>query len=1473
MLKSAQFKTKGMQRDMSLSAFNSEYAYENKNMRLQTEDNTLFSLVNEKGTLDTKVGIEGIPIGQAVISNNLIVFTVDKNRKNPEYNQEYHDRIYKIYLENGDYKRQVLFSGDLNLNYKYPIETIGIYENKDLIKIYWTDNYNSPRFINIVTDKDYGEENPKYNNSNIFEFSPTLKLKEKVTIDKSTLGSGEFAPGVLQYVFTYYNKYGQETNIFYASPLLYTSYETRGGSPEDKVNNSFTITIENADSNFDYIRIYSILRTSINATPEVKRVADVLVISSSDKIVYIDKGLTGDAVDPTELLYVGGEDIKAGTMAQKDNTLFLGNIENKKLSLNSILKEELRKGVISFTTLNKSVTPAEASGYYPYKNQLNLDSYKIKFFKYLEWYRFGIQAQYKNGKWSDPIWIKDAQCNVHIDTGDLNSSNEIEMPIAHYKVTQDVIKKLVDNGYIKIRPVIVYPSLNDRECICQGILCPTVYNVEDRFGNSPFVQSSWYVRPNMPFDIKRINDLDKKKDASIVTPLDSPSDETPSIYSRYGITNNETSVINGTTLDTVNKGSWVEFRHNYPVPSSHLRNGEIQCVIGPPEDPTIEKVSGKVDDNKTTEYISHNAENYYIDQSIVTLHSPDIEFDDTLQHLDTSKLKLRITGIVPLTSFVANVEITTTTPTIPFKDSSEFPRGFYKEPIGVSTDISSIRGTFDWGVGDSHFGGRALVSAPLWFDEMNSYKKDVHNSNHLSTGFVVYPWHRNGSLNNTKYNDSNGYKAALLDKKRMSNLRVSYKTLFLNQNSIWKAEQKEDSKHNGISGVSIFNSNEISLTRIPAPKNSKLPDLNYYGNVDKLLTVSRWDNGKGEDFTNKKNGYYIIVSGIQNDSNNAHTLFSGNYASINGKYTNDVYGVDPVRIKYKSTPHAVLALNYTSNNEALVLPTLLESDDATTIGDKKFIATNSVNKESDSTKYNFWNPNIGTGVYQDALNAGVNSAPVSGSLYGIKYGWLWLGELYNDKDSNRFGGDSEDALENNQWVPCGEAVRLINDNETLKSEIDLQWTEGDTYYQRYDHIKTYPFTTEDQNQMTEIISFMCETRINLDGRYDRNRGQTNNLSATPTNFNKMNPVYDQGNNFFNYRSENPDKLNLNTFPNTITWTKTKTLGELTDTWTNITLASTLDLDGDKGNITKLSRYNNELIAFQDKGISQILYNENTQISTTEGVPIEIANSGKVNGKRYITDKVGCMNKWSICETPSGIYFIDDITKGVYVFNGQINNLSDKMGFHSWIRQNSKMNIWNPIDFEGFVTYYDAQNSDILFINSDTCLAYSELIGQFTSFYSYEHTPYFNSLEDKGYWIKDEKLWQHNGGNYNEFFGKYEPFYTTVIANPEMNADKIFNTIEFRSDGWSIDTNKLTEDTFDKLEVWNEYQKGEESLVNAKYRPSNLKKKFRIWRANIPRDKANGRDRIRNPWAYIKLSKETENTNKYILHDIIVNYFI
>jgi hypothetical protein len=328
----------------------------------------------------------------------------------------------------------------------------------------------------------------------------------------------------------------------------------------------------------------------------------------------------------------------------------------------------------------------------------------------------------------------------------------------------------------------------------------------------------------------------------------------------------------------------------------------------------------------------------------------------------------------------------------------------------------------------------------------------------------------------------------------------------------------------------------------------------------------------------------------------------------------------------------------------------------------------------------------------------------------------------------------------------------------------------------------------------------------------------------------------------------------------------------------------------------------------------------------------------VQGKRYFTNSVGCSNKWSIAKTPSGLYFMDSNEKSIYLFNGQLQNISTSMGFNSWAKRNipSADVKWTPEGFDNFVSYYDKYNQDVLFINKERALAFSEKVGAFTSFYSYGHIPFFCSLDDIGIWVKVKEdtnaseLWQHRAGDYCRFFGVNKPYSMTLVGNPEAQADKIFTNLEFRAcvdgDGeLNQNTGKFTFTLpFDSLEVWNEYQHGYAELRNRDghsamihHTPdmqSSLKRKFRIWRCDIPRDnypipdssdsetynafmkdetskgisraKRHPMDRMRNPWLYLKLEKnaaadETGDEEETIphsldrteVHDMILTYFV
>lgn len=1398
------WKTKGMNRDMSVSAFNPEFAFENINLRLATnEGNTMMSWVNERGPkklnlhIDTKPwssdessgkyvnSIVGTPLGTAVLNHQLVLFTVDSNRNCYIY-------VFKE-SDNSDWDLtgRILYKGNLGFSTDYPIETLVSYESENIQKVYWTDNKNQPRVINIASSMD---KTKNYNDSS-FDFVQELALKEEVKVAK-IFGSGEFPAGVIQYAFTYYNKYGQESNIFYTTPLQYISYVDRAGSPEDKISNCFKITVSNVDANFEYMRIYSILRTSKDAVPLAKRVQDI-EIAGNTKLTYIDNGLAGETIDPTELLYKGGEEIKVKTLEQKDSTLFLGNITLTRPSLtikNTILKDN---GVTKDSPLaNSNVEAVLTKRFFklgsgnpmPCVNTLNNSSESTvepyqgaACFKSREYYRLGVQFQYKNGKWSEPCWIGDKQCNV------VPSMWESEMVynLPEFKYTlKNALSTLYSQGYRRVRPLFVLPGTQDRTLLCQGIGAPTVYRQIDRDGKL-YGMASWLFRTN----------VDSKVDWNVLK---------SALYNGGGYVSSSGKL--NSQFDTPYYSGFGT-THSDNVVSPYLSSTEVM---------------GDYDDDNA----------FRIDPFLITINSPDVEFDDAIIHTDLNGYNFCTVGYSTFNKTFGDIEIQTSTPAI-----GSDAAGFLHRNINAPGSAALISGLFynDYLVDDKD-------STPTY---------GAYNTKSPAIDFPVFMWHKNGSLNNDVSRDN---RSAVLLKKKISNYRLGGVTTY---SAIGVAPVLSSSDN-----IQLFNSDELTIVKVNGNT--------YQGNVDTMVTPSTpspyyfvGDPWRSKVDTDKySRSYYKLALADPTDTSSKSGVWVLTYENNDYKWQvpsgdkveigDNVKGLDQWRegisIKYKSTPHLVGKINSLVTN----------------------------------------------GVYTKTFENGKYTVLSEGEVPII--------EVFKEYSKDViFGGTSDEALQAATWIPCGLPVSF--DADTTSVEINFKW--GDTYFQRYECLKTYPFTHEDKNQVVEIASFMVETRVNIDGRYDRNRGQISNLNMTPQNFNLINPVYSQMDNFFSYKMVDEDNYKNTTFPNTVTWTKTKQSGADVDLWTNITLANTLEMDGNKGGINKLVRFNNQLLSFQDSGISQILYNENTQISTTEGVPIEIANSQKVQGKRYYSDTVGCSNKWSVVQTPAGIYFMDSNEKSIYLFNGQLNNLSTTGGFNSWAKQNiPSANVeWTPTSFSSFVAYYDKLNQDVLFINNTTALAFSEKFNCFTSFYDYDNVPFFVSLDDREIWVKGQ-LWEHQAGEYCNFFDKSKPFSMTLVANQEPQIDKMFTNLEFRAcvegDGTASGNSFTPWLPFDTLEVWDEYQHGVLSLNyknghdrfthGTKDNSSHLARKFRMWSCDIPRDnapvdanveaamgikrsKVRPLDRIRNPWAYIKLTKNADsNLNKREIHDIMATYF-
>lgn len=234
--------------------------------------------------------IESVEVGikEVIIITSNIEYDSSQNtlEANTETNRT--NEIIKLTLQEGSFnyiEMVLLFKGDLNICKTWDITSTFIYENSSLQKLYWVDGHNQLRYLNTSPEvsryKDGGLvlENNKYKiikwytDPNTVASNPNFTQNHYIKVTKRE-GGGYFQAGVIQWAFTYYNKYGAETNLVDMTPLYYISPEYKGAKADDIISCSFQIDFYNIDTSFEYLRLYSIQRSSLNGTPEVKIVGN-----------------------------------------------------------------------------------------------------------------------------------------------------------------------------------------------------------------------------------------------------------------------------------------------------------------------------------------------------------------------------------------------------------------------------------------------------------------------------------------------------------------------------------------------------------------------------------------------------------------------------------------------------------------------------------------------------------------------------------------------------------------------------------------------------------------------------------------------------------------------------------------------------------------------------------------------------------------------------------------------------------------------------------------------------------------------------------------------------------------------------------------------------------------------------------------------------------------------------------------------
>lgn len=1720
----AQCINKGMQRDYSMDKSSQEFAYENKNIRITTTgDNTFLSVTNEKSTIPVEIekpvaGIKGTVLGSVVLGDFLVVFT-----------KADFDYIYRFHIgrDESHFEAVILYEGNLNFQYSNPIECIASYEADDIQKVYWVDGVNQPRVINIINQNDDGED-IRYPRNTSFDFVPPIPSNIDVTIEKRHDGAGVFPSGIIQYYITYYKKFGPETNSVYQSPLYYISPSDRGGQADETQTCSFKLTITSKSNEFDYVRVYSLIRTSYNAEPIVSIVGDINIKPSDNlkTVTITDTNVSNIPVASTDIMFLGGNTITASTIEQKDNTLFLGNISSKKEDIISAIKSVKNKGTLQFC-IKRSFVESSNNQYYPYAPEMDSSSINKTTFKYLEWYRFGLQVQLPTGEWSSTVHLGDLQNTIlpdqyiegvpiyppidpeliDEDSDEPTTKQEQYLTGIQFEMHNDLIEVLADNSISNWRLVVAQHDANTRTVKAQGLVLPTIFNLEQRNNRTCYASPLWTL--NTCLYGKHLMNIDPSGSVVPTTPKEEITIDL-SAHSHINYVNNNYDISKGkltqlsSVVDNVSEdissGEGYYLSHIQPIIKVYrdyltaYDQYEIIIKLGIKDysDPNTE-LCGRLNYYKSDfEYIRHYSEYYgkrrktlntiseYLknilwDEFLTTFDNSDIpkytvNLDDGSTELNISSIngcnrgtkvfypseipsgdELRDDyGVKPANkvTITLNTYIRKATTTFEseliktysndyFLDANtcnflspdlENVQGSTKFRIIGSADITNSISDYEIKVKDNVLDGVYYTYAKHMLNNYKSFTSE--NSEIFNTGIKSFPlWPFNNKLYNINYWHPGGPIIKNVVKENGANVDKFYFDLesktfanmwMLGDNSYFDAINyglaKEYTKIDSSSAIingGIYKADYENLLVSKSDKNFAIPDSNegvnettpveviasYIDNKDIALidrkpsttTVKHSTAPHGVFQLGKSNSLSNILPNYGNDISGASTIFGENFP-IGRIDVNNIWAVKSDNIKssiidyiielnndnniVKNNCTLIISDTYDTGNgeiepEELLNVSLIttswgdieaeeelgylrllgitgfnsysltvngsiikdykgikiESDVDTTCdniidnigyngssispaysandilllltssdgGDDKQptgILLKGVTIIPDSNAFNVNRVEIlnKEALFKCVINVGSTEYLIdkfrnsSGTLKKLSTyisepitstSKLHIGEFYVDYDENSFmGGKGDNAIELNTFIPISGDYPQITKDGTVTG----YGLEGDTYYQRWDYLRIYPTSDTDVNKPIDALSMMVETYKNLDGDYRKLRGRLDTINLTVNNTNTtINKVYSQPNNYIT-STVLDEKFDDSTHPTMYTWSLTKQPLAEVDNWTKINLISANKLDGDKGNLNKIKRWNNSLFAFQDKAIAIINFNQQTALSTSNGVPVEIANSGKVSGHYYLTTTQGCKNKWSIAESPYGLYFIDSYNKSINVLGDDIKSLSSYHLFDDWIRKNEYGVSWLPEDATGFKSFYDPIHKEVYFINKETALCYNEILGQFTSFYDYQNTNTMVNIDNHIYGINGSKIYlMFEGNSYCNLYDTQREYYMTYKVNKDPFIEKTWTNIEYRADIFNNgntpndSANKIATETFDTLKVWNEYQSSTSNLMQGKY--PNAKAKFRVWRADIPRDTKEGRglNRIRNPWVMLELRKKSNTHKRMEFHDLLVKY--
>lgn len=434
--------------------------------------------------------------------------------------------------------------------------------------------------------------------------------------------------------------------------------------------------------------------------------------------------------------------------------------------------------------------------------------------------------------------------------------------------------------------------------------------------------------------------------------------------------------------------------------------------------------------------------------------------------------------------------------------------------------------------------------------------------------------------------------------------------------------------------------------------------------------------------------------------------------------------------------------------------------------------------------------------------------------------------VYNVKRNvTPYGGITHTSRQNSVYMSTGAY-------KNVQVDVDIQRCVtygGDTYLNLLDYLFTATFQANDEKTDTEKKHFVgCyvpfESSINMnlfngdmahrsyrgetlwsDGAYldthlqtDITQKGTYHVQDRP--YYLYNPVYSNQNGSRQYVPASIYSIDNLHSSDRIYSSEVKINNEVLDAWTTFKVANYLDVDSQWGGITNLVGFKDKLFFFQDTALGIASVNERSLITDNNIGQLTLGTGGILDRYDYITTSNGSsiVNDRSIVTTIGTIYWYDVDKNEICAYDGNIHALSKNKFVQSYLNELyiDKRNVTLGL--------YDRKYNEVWFKFYDKSLIFNELVGRFTSFYTF-NPQWALVFSDSVVGIKDNEFFRVNSLDVDPTNNVTKNAKIEFVVNKDVELTKTFDNVRLHGDFKKRGVEPQRDDIIESVEFETKHQ--------------------------------------------------------------------